>query len=152
VTQESAYNLWIFAWNFWQFESSSFMTFLVNVLNKIVTRLTLHCEHLFADPSLNIPRHCLAVPSTDYILAVKCAQFNMDLGSTRVFSMKKTDNSANFAAEPIKTHSVERRTSPVWQVMWSVRKWLMLFYFACTSSTPVPTFSGFWNSPPSSGI
>jgi hypothetical protein len=70
---------------------------------------------IFVLPYLNVLYHCLTFPSLVYLSAVNRAQFTMDFRSTYVFSVRKTDNNANFAAVGVIdgtiTQSVETRTN-----------------------------------------
>jgi hypothetical protein len=75
-----------------------------------------------------------------WILAANCATFTTDFRTSHVFSMKKADNSANFAAAGLSTvghiiiHSVETRTNTRWPVIWwFTRQWVMWRYLAWAS-------------------
>jgi hypothetical protein len=118
---------WTFAFQreFWNWEAPSFTNFLVNTSNKIMT------HYRWPTTSLFIVNACS--PIFEYSAPLSYSSF------THVFSMKKVDINANFAAGGhIITHAIETRTNTRQQVMlWFTRQWVMLCCLACASSPPL---------------
>jgi hypothetical protein len=125
LAEKSAWNLWKFTRNFWNREAPCFANFLVNTLNSLqMAGWPLRSlSWAFIRPSLNILYIVLQFLHSLHFGRIPRI-FRDGFPQNSCSSVKKADNSGNFAASGIIkrthiiTHLVETRTNTRWAVMW----------------------------------